>query len=102
MSDATSLLYDREGFAVVSVEPCPGGLHRVVILPTAAEHGCPRCGVIAGGRPYDVRPSRVKTCRWGTGGSRWSGANAATAAPKCVARNGSSWSGRRRSRRGTT
>ena len=60
MSDATSLLYDREGFAVVSVEPCPGELHRVVILPTAAEHGCPRCGVIAGSRPYDVRPSRVK------------------------------------------
>ncbi len=60
MSDATSLLYDLEGFAVVSVANADHGLRRVVIMQIAAEHACPRCGVIAGVRPYDVRESRVR------------------------------------------
>ncbi len=60
MSDATSLLYDLPGFAVVSVEPMPGGGRQVVIMQSADEHACPRCGVLVGGRPFDVRPSRVK------------------------------------------
>ena len=60
MSDATSLLYDLEGFAVVSVAEADEGPRRVVIMQIASEHACPRCGVIAGSRPYDVRESRVK------------------------------------------
>ena len=60
MSDATSLLDDLEGFTVVSVAELDDGLRRVVIMQIAAEHACPRCGVIADARPYDVRESRVK------------------------------------------
>ena len=60
MSDATSLLYDLEGFAVVSVAEADEGPRRVVIMQIASEHACLRCGVIAGSRPYDVRESRVK------------------------------------------
>ncbi|MGI8652394.1 MAG: transposase family protein [Geodermatophilaceae bacterium] len=29
-------------------------------MQIAGEHDCPRCGVIVGGKPYDVRCSRVK------------------------------------------
>ena len=60
MSDATSLLYDLPGFRVVSVESTPLGVRRVVIMGVSGEHGCPRCGVPVGGRPYDLRCSRVK------------------------------------------
>ncbi len=38
---------------------------RVVIMQAAAEHGCPRCGVVVGGRPYDVRESRVTDLPFG-------------------------------------
>ncbi len=31
-----------------------------MIMQVAAEHACPRCGVLVGGKPYDVRCSRVK------------------------------------------
>ncbi len=60
MSDATSLLYDLDGFAVVSVAEADDGPRRVVIMQIAAEHACKRCGVIAGIRPYGVRDSQVK------------------------------------------
>lgn len=33
---------------------------RVVIMQVAQEHGCPRCGVVADGKPYDVRESVIK------------------------------------------
>src|SRR5512135_622741 len=60
VSDATSLLFDLPGFRVVSVEGTPLGVRRVVVMQVAAEHACPRCGVLAGGKPYDVREMRVK------------------------------------------
>ncbi len=60
MSDATSLLYDLEGFEVVSVADADDGLRRVVIMQIAVEHACPRCGVLVGGKPFDVRESGVK------------------------------------------
>src|SRR5512135_1816345 len=60
VSDATSLLFDLPGFRVVSVEVTPLGVRRVVVMQVAAEHACPRCGVLAGGKPYDVREMRVK------------------------------------------
>jgi len=60
VSDATSLLYDLPGFRVVSVESTPLGVRQMVIMGVAHEHGCPRCGVLVGGRPYDIRDSRVK------------------------------------------
>jgi len=60
MSDATSLLYDLPGFVVVSLEEISPQLRRVVVMQAAAEHGCPRCGVLVGGRPYDIRESRIK------------------------------------------
>lgn len=37
-----------------------GGGGGGVIMQIASEHACPRCGVIAGVRPHDVRESRVK------------------------------------------
>jgi transposase len=53
-------LYDLPGFEVVSVAEADDGPRRVVIMQIASEHACPRCGVIADVRPYDVRESRVK------------------------------------------
>jgi transposase len=60
MSDATSLLFDQPGFGVVSVELTPLGLRQVIVMQVAGEHACPRCGVLVGGKPYDVREMRVK------------------------------------------
>ena len=58
-SDATSL-YDLPGFRVVSCEEVEPDGRRVVVMRVADEHACPRCGVLVGGRPYDVRESRIK------------------------------------------
>ncbi len=44
----------------MSVAEGPGGLRRVVIMQVAVEHACPRCGVLVGGQPFDVRQARVK------------------------------------------
>src|SRR5512135_1262663 len=60
MDDAMSLLFDLPGLWVVSCEEMPPDGRRVVVMQRAAEHGCPRCAVLAGGKPYDVREMRVK------------------------------------------
>src|SRR5512142_2241620 len=60
MDGAMSLLFDLPGLWVVSCEGMPPDGRRVVVMQRAAEHGCPRCGVLAGGKPYDVREMRVK------------------------------------------
>jgi len=68
VSDATSLLYDLPGFRVVSCQETMSGpekgsadpTRRLVVMQVADEHGCPRCGVLVGGKPYDVRESRIK------------------------------------------
>jgi transposase len=65
VSDATSLLFDLPGFWVVSCEEISTGLRRVVVMQVADEHACPRCGVLAGGKPYDLRSSRIKDLRFG-------------------------------------
>lgn len=65
MSDGTSLLFDLPGFRVVSCEPTPEGQRRVVVMQDGDEHACPRCGVLVGGKPYDVRESRVKDLPFG-------------------------------------
>lgn len=59
MDDVMSLLFDLSGFRVVWCEETGCGW-RVVVMQAAEEHGCPRCGVVVGGRPYDVREARVK------------------------------------------
>ena len=58
MDDAPSLLLDLPGFRVVSVVES-AGLRRVVVVQQAAEHSCPTCGGLVGGRAYEVRGSRV-------------------------------------------
>ena len=66
MEDATSVLFDLPGFAVVESVELPGGVgRRVVIMQVATEHGCPQCGVVVGGEPYDVRESRVRDLPFG-------------------------------------
>lgn len=65
MSDATSLLFDLSGFRVVSCALTPLGVRQVVVMQTAAEHVCPRCGVLVGGKPYDHRQSRIKDLPFG-------------------------------------
>jgi transposase len=60
MVDATSLLFDLPGFRVVSCSLNPFGLRRVVVMQIADEHACPRCGVLTGSRPHDVRVMRIK------------------------------------------
>ncbi len=44
----------------VCAELAGGEGRRAVIMQSADEHGCPRCGVVVGGKPYDVRESRTK------------------------------------------
>jgi len=53
-------LYDLPGFRVVSVQETPLKVRRVTIMGESQEHACPRCGVLVGGKPYDLRESRVK------------------------------------------
>jgi transposase len=65
VSDGTSLLFDLPGFQVVSCEENDTGVRRVVVMQVAEEHACPRCGVLAGGKPYDVRESRIKDLPFG-------------------------------------
>ena len=64
VEDATSLLFDLPGFRVVECVELDEG-RRVVIVQLADEHGCPRCGGVVGGRPYDLRESRVKDLPFG-------------------------------------
>lgn len=65
MKDATSVLFDLPGFAVVECVEFGDAARRVVIMQTVGEHGCPRCGVVIGGKPYDVRESRIKDLPFG-------------------------------------
>ena len=65
MSDGSSLLFDLPGFRVVSCEEIPADGRRVVVMQVADEHACPRCGVLVGGKPYDVRESRIKDLPFG-------------------------------------
>jgi transposase len=65
VSDGTSLLFDLPGFRVVSCEEDGSGMRRVVVMQVADEHGCPRCGVLVSGRPYDVREGRIKDLPFG-------------------------------------
>ena len=97
----TSLLYDLPGFRVVSVESTPLGVRRVVIMGVSGEHACPRCGVLVGGRPYDLRCSRVKDLPVGHRRIEVVWRSAATAARSSVALSGCSPNARSRSRRGT-
>ena len=65
MSDGSSLLFDLPGFRVVSCVEIPPGGRRVVVMQVADEHACPRCGVLVGGKPYDLRQSRIKDLPFG-------------------------------------
>jgi hypothetical protein len=60
MDDGTSVLFDLPGFRVVECAELDVGTRRVVIMQVAEEQGCPRCGVMVCGKPYDVRESRIK------------------------------------------
>jgi transposase len=60
MEDATTLLFDLPGFRVVSCQETPPDGRRAVVMQSADEHACPRCGALVDGRPYDVRESRIK------------------------------------------
>lgn len=65
MDDATSVLFDLPGFVVIECVELDDGARRVLIMQVAVEHGCPRCGVLVGGKPYDVRESRIKDLPFG-------------------------------------
>jgi transposase len=65
VEDATSVLFDLPGFAVIECVEIDDDRRRVVIMQTASEHGCPECGVVVGGKPYDVRESVVKDLPFG-------------------------------------
>ncbi len=59
MDVTTSVLFDLPGFVVVERVELEDGDRRVLIMQVAVEHRCPRCGVLVGGTPYDVRESRI-------------------------------------------
>jgi transposase len=64
VDDATSVLFDLPGFIVIECVELDED-RRVVIMQVAVEHGCPRCGVLVGGKPYDVRESPIKDLPFG-------------------------------------
>jgi transposase len=59
------LMFDLPGFRVVSCELSPLGMRRLLVMQVADEHACPRCGVLVGDKPYDVRQSRIKDLPFG-------------------------------------
>ncbi|MGI8678690.1 MAG: ISL3 family transposase [Jatrophihabitans sp.] len=65
MDDATSVLFDLPGFVVIECVELDDDARRTVIMQVAVEHGCPRCGVVVGGKPYDTRESRIKDLPFG-------------------------------------
>jgi transposase len=65
VEDATSVLFDLPGFAVIECVELGDNVRRVVIMQVGDEHGCLRCGVVVAGDPYDVRESRVKDLPFG-------------------------------------
>ncbi len=48
MGDSTSLLFDLDGFRVVSVTRTPVGVREVVVAGINVEQACPACGVLTG------------------------------------------------------
>lgn len=65
MSDGTSLLFDLPGFRVVSCELTALGVRRLLVMQVAEVYACPRRGVLAGGKLYDLRESRLKDLPFG-------------------------------------
>lgn len=65
MSDGSSLSLDLPVSRIVSCEEIPVDSRRVVMMQMADEHACPRCGVLVGGKSYEVRESRIKALPFG-------------------------------------
>lgn len=65
MDHGTTLLFDLPGFRVVGCREDEHGQRHVVVMGEDDEHACPGCGALAGGRPYDVRESRIKDLPFG-------------------------------------
>jgi transposase len=63
MKDATTVLFDLDGFQVVSVEPAPDDVRRVVLV-CVEEQACPSCGVPAA-RVHSRRLQPVKDLPFG-------------------------------------
>jgi transposase len=64
VDDATSLLFDLPGFLVLECVELSDDVRQVLIMQSADEHGCPRCGVIAE-FVFDEREQRVKDLPFG-------------------------------------
>lgn len=92
MKDATSVLFDLPGFVVIEcVEHDDGDGRRVVIMQLAIEHGCPDCGIVVCGKPYDLRDSAVKDLPFGERRLVVIWRKRATAAPSRPAIGSCSW-----------
>ncbi len=65
MDHGTTLLFDLPGFRVVECRVEADGERLVVVMGVGEEHACPGCGVLVGGKPYDVRESRIKDLPFG-------------------------------------
>ncbi len=63
MEQATSLLYDLDGFTVAQVAVNPLGI-RVLVLQCVQAQGCPDCGVLAG-RVHSRREMAVRDLPFG-------------------------------------
>ena len=65
MDHGTTLLFDLPGFRVVECREDEHGQRHLVVMGEGDEHACPGCGVLVGGKPYDLRESRVKDLPFG-------------------------------------
>jgi predicted RNA-binding Zn-ribbon protein involved in translation (DUF1610 family) len=63
MARVATTLPDLPGSRVVSCEETVN-VRRAVVMQTADEHACPRCGVLVDGNAYDVRESRRSSLTW--------------------------------------
>lgn len=57
--------FDLPGFSVIECVAVGDDSRRVTVMQFAEQHGCPRCGVVIGGKPYDVRESAFKDLPFG-------------------------------------
>ena len=77
MDEATSLLFDLDGFRVVSVVEVDGGYREALVEGVTGEQACPDCGVFSARvhsrtvqRVKDLPYGRPLVVRWHSGGGR--------------------------------
>lgn len=65
MDDATSVSFNLPQCTVIECVELDKAVRKFAIIPVAVQHGCPRCGVVIGGKAHPTRESRTKDLPFG-------------------------------------